>query len=461
MPRWPDWRETAMRARAASVLAAASIAMAAQAALADGVRITLDPATRYQTFSAWEAMVDVFWPKEMRSRRAEVYDRLIDEIGITRLSLGIFSGTENTDRSFDDVRAGRISQAEWRARRYATVNDDDDPGHINAQGFDFANLDWRIDSTVLPLQQRAKARGRRLEINLAYSAVTGDSHAGRSIHADPAEYAEFMLATFQHMQEKYGFVPDTVEVLTEPEGTAEWNPVLLGQAMAAMTARLKAAGFSPRLIAPSVADARNAVPWLTGIAEVPGATENLSELSYYRHRDGQRAVLEKIAATAAKLGLQTSMLEHWDDEATDKVLYADLTGANVAAWQGGSVANFYRINPARPAGPLIARENVRYFRQYSDYIRPGDRRIGASSSNRRLAAPVAFQGPDGALVIVIRVSAAGQAEIPGLPAGTYHVSYATQSGSGEIEQPFAVVDGTPLIVKMPDAGVITVTSRPD
>lgn len=461
MARWPSWRASAMRTSAARVLAAAVIAVAAQAALADGVRITLDPTKRYQTFGAWEAMVDVFWPKNLQARKDEVFDRLIDEVGITRLRVGVFSGTENTDRSFDDIRAGRISQAEWRIRRYATVNDDNDPDHINWEGFDFANLDWRIDTVVLPLLQRAKAQGSNLEINLAYSAATGKGQSGRYVHADPQEYAEFMLATFQHMKQKYQLVPDTVEVLLEPESAEEWNPALLGQAMAAMTQRLKAAGFSPRLIAPSVADARNAVPWITGIAEVPGATENLSELSYHRYRGGQRAVLEKIGATAAKLGLQTSMLELWGDEATDRALYADLTAANVSAWQGNSVSTYFRTNPARPSGPLILKENVRYVRQYTDYIRPGDTRIGAASSDSRLASPVAFVGRDGGLVVVIRVSSAGQAEIPGLPEGTYHVSYAVQSGSGAIEQPYAVTNGTPLIVELPGAGVVTVTSRPD
>lgn len=460
MPLWRYWPASAMRISAAFATAAA-IAMAGQGAFADGVRITLDPATRYQTFRAWEATVDLFWPNPMRERREQIFDRLIDEIGITRLRVGIFSGTENTDHSFDDFRTGRITNDEWRERRYVTVNDDDDPNHINWAGFDFANLDWRIDTTVLPMRERAKARGKKLEVNLNYVAFTKQNRAGRYIHTDAAEYAEFMLATFLHMQKKYGFVPDAVEVLLEPENSPEWNPELLGQAIATMTARLKAEGFSPRVIAPSVTDARNAVPWITEISKVPGAMENLKELSYHRYRGGQRQVIEKIGATAEALGLETSMLELWFDKATDQVLYSDLVAGNVSAWQGNTVATHFQINPARPAGPMIQKQNVRYFRQFSAYIRPGDQRIGAVSSDIRLAAPVAFAGPDGALVIVIRASAAGQAEIPGLPEGKYHVSYAVQSGSGMIEQPFAVIEGTPLIVDLPAAGVVTVTSRPD
>jgi hypothetical protein len=439
----------------------AGMILAAPGALAEGVRVTIDRNLRYQTITAWEASVDLFWPRELRQRRAEIFDRLADDIGITRLRVGIFSGTENTDRSFDAFREDRIGEAEWRANRYVTVNDDDDPFHINPEGFDFANLDWRIDTTVLPLRQRAQARGKTVEVNLSYMAFTGQSRPSRYIHTEPEEYAEFMLATFLHMQGKYGFVPDAVEVLHEPEHSPEWTPELLGQAIAAMDRRLKAAGFAPRVIAPSVVDARDAVPWISGIAEVPGAKEALRELSYQRKGEAGREIIEGIAEAARAMGLETSVIEFGAGRATARSLYNDLTAGNVSAWQGSAVAAHYRTSPGQPDGALILRENARYFRQYTAFIRPGDTRIGAESSDMSLAAPVAFEGPDGALVIVIRAGSTAQAEIPGLPAGVYRVSYAVQAGSGVIEQPFAVAKGTPLLVDIPGRGVITITSRPD
>lgn len=442
--------------------AVAALALSAGTAGAGGVRVTFDSARRFQTFTAWEAAADLFWPKELAPHRDEILDRLLDEIGITRLRVGIFAGTENTDRSFEAFRSGRIDSAEWRGRRNVTVNDDDDPFHINPAGFDFANLDWRIDGTVLPLRERAAARGRKLEINLAYLAFTRQNKGGTYVHTDAEEYAEFMLAAFLHMQEKYGFVPDAVEVLFEPENSPEWTPELLGRAIAAATKRLKKAGYAPRIIAPSVADARHAVPWIDGIAAVPGAMAELREFSYHRHLGGRRPVMEEIAATAGRLGLETSMLELRPDQATERVLISDLTVANVSAWQGTSVSSHFHLDRARPgAGALVLNENVRYFRQYTAYVRPGDTRIGAQSSDPALADPVAFLGPDGAITIVIRSDRPGQIEIPGLPAGTYSVSYAVEAGSGRIEQPLAVADGIPLVVDMPGKGVMTVTSRPD
>lgn len=442
------------------LLATVLVCLSAGVAAAEGVRVSFDPSQRFQTVAAWEATVDLFWPKALEPHREEIFDRLLDEIGITRLRVGIFSGAENTDGAFAAYRAGQISAEEWRRRRCVTVNDDDDPFHINPAGFDFSVLDWRIETTVLPIRERAAARGRKVEVNLNYVAFTRQNQGGPYIHTDAEEYAEFILAAFLHMQEKYGFVPDALEVLQEPENSPEWTPDLLGRAVAAATARLKAAGFAPRIIAPSVADARHAVPWIAGIAAVPGAMEQVRELSYHRYSGGRRPVMEEIAAEARRLGLETSMLEYWFDQATDRVLFSDLTVANVSAWQGNTVSTHHQIDPARPrSGALILKENARHFRQYTAYIRPGDTRIGAESSDRFLADPVAFQGPDGAIVLVIRSGRGGPIEIPGLPAGTYHVSYAVEAGSGRIAQPFAVVEGTPLIVEMPGKGVLTVTSR--
>jgi hypothetical protein len=439
---------------------ALALSLGATAALADGARITFDRSERHQTMTAWEATVDLFWPDKLTPLRDEMFDRLLDDVGITRLRVGIFSSTENTDQSFERMRAGTLSGQDYRDSRYVTVNDDDDPFHINWAGFDFANLDWRIDTTVLPLMAAAKARGKTLEFNLNYVAFTDQNKGGTYIHTDPEEYAEFMLATFLHMQEKYGFVPDDIEALLEPENSPNWTPELLGRAIAAATKRLNAAGFHPRFIAPSVTDARNAVPWIEGIASVPGALEAVREMSYHRYLGGRNPVIKDIGDTAARLGINTSMLELWFDKATYEVLYSDLTLGNVSAWQGNTVSTHFEIDPAHQNGAmLIPKENVRYFRQYTAYVRPGDTRIGAGSTNPRLAAPVAFEAPDGGITIVLKSERGGQAELSGLPAGTYYISYAVEAGSGRYEEPFAVVEGTPLIVDLPGKGVVTVSPR--
>jgi len=96
--------------------------------------------------------------------------------------------------------------------RYTKINDNDDPRVINWAGFQFSSLDWKIENLVIPLKRLFEQRGMKLFINLCYVAFTGQIRDGEYIHDNPDEHAEFVLATYLHMQEKYGFVPDTWEV---------------------------------------------------------------------------------------------------------------------------------------------------------------------------------------------------------------------------------------------------------
>ncbi len=63
----------------------------------------------------------------------------------------------------------------------------------------------------------------------------------------PAEYAEFMLAVFQHLRDKYGIVPDAIEMILEPDNGTSWTPSALGQAMVAAADRLGAGGVPSRV----------------------------------------------------------------------------------------------------------------------------------------------------------------------------------------------------------------------
>ena len=103
-----------------------------------------------------------------------------------------------------------------------------------------------------------QARGEKLYFMLAYldHGPSTWEHAGA-----PQEYAEFLLAVFQHMQSKYGFVPDAIEVVNEPDNSSvAFTPAQLGPAVAAAGQRLRAAGFDPIFVSPSTASMSRATP---------------------------------------------------------------------------------------------------------------------------------------------------------------------------------------------------------
>lgn len=448
-----------MRSLPAFLLALLLAAGPAPAAAEDAT-IRLDPATRHQTMRGWAAAVDLFWNPRLDPHVGAIFDRAVAEAGITRLQVGIFSGTENRDRSFDDFRAGRIGMADWRARRYAVVNDNDDPFLIDPAGFDFANLDWRIERVVLPLRQRLAARGEKLFLNVTYVAFTDQIRGGRyGVHLDPEEYAEFVLATWLHLREKYGLVPDTWEVILEPDLVKEWkrDPGLIGRAMVAAGRRLEAAGFRPAFVAPSVTDMANAVPYLEAALAVPGAREHLAEFSYHRYRGANAANLQAIAAAGARYGLPTAMLELFGGKATHDTLYQDLRLGQVTAWLGRALMGLYA--PA-PGGGLAPAEDVRYLLQIQRPVRPGAVRIGAVSTAVREFGPLAFVNPDGGFVVTVRATRAGTLAVTGLPAGRYRVSWAVASGSDALPAPVAVEAGGTLALAMPGAGMLTVEPAP-
>lgn len=421
------------------------------------VTVTFDPQTRFQTIRAWESTIEVFWTPDYEPFRAEIYDRIIGEVGITRLRLETFSGAENIDHSFDQFRTGAIDMDGWRARRYATVNDDADPFHINWAGFDFANLDWRIEQHLLPILERAKVHNQKIDIDFTYVAFTKQIRNGSYIHTDPEEYAEFTLAAFLHMRDKYGIVPGSFEPLLEPDNNIEWTPHKLGLAIAAATRRLNHAGFHPRVIVPSVSDIHQVLPWLDGIAAVPGAMDNVAEISYHRYHGGDPVLLKAIAARALKDGLETSMLEYWGGKATYLTLHDDLKLANVSSWQGRTVLKHHSIDLSRPVGQqLVLNDDVRYNRLYFTAIRPGCTRIAAKSTAPQEVNPLAFVYPDGTMAVVMRTEKAAAAHIKGLPEGDYWLETAFEGGGTADKVFFHVGPDHAFTASIPARGVIAI-----
>lgn len=415
--------------------------------------IRIDDQQTFQTFHDWEATAVLLGTQAEQDRRLELFDRMFQDIGVTRVRLETFAGAENPANAMRAFLAHQTDMEAWKAARYVTVNDNDDPFTLDPAGFDFFDLDYRVDHTVLPMLERARARGERLAITFTYVAFTKQVTRDQYIHTEPEEYAEFILASFLHLKEKYGIVPDYFEPLLEPDRSPFWDPVTLGRAVAAAKRRLGEAGFHPGLVLPSVADASLTLTWLDGIAQTPGALDGLSELTFHRYQGARPAVLKEIAARAAQLGVATGMLEYWFGKATHDLLFQDLTLANVSAWQPRAAYNFHKITDT---GALVLQDEMVLDRLYFQAIRPGDVRIGALSDNERQLAAVAFRKPDGHISLVLEARKAAAGTIEGLPEGDYLVE--TAEDSGLAHPPVAAhvgADGI-LDVNIQAAGVISV-----
>jgi hypothetical protein len=421
--------------------------------------ISVEPGITYQAITGWEATAWVAEPSDpaFPNYRDTLFDMLVNDIGINRVRLEVRSGVENSNDNWSDYHAGVIDYATWRSRRYATVNDNDDPDEINWTGLHFSEMDYAVDNIVIPLKQLLEARGERLFVNVNYVAFTGQiTGSGIYIHDDPAEYAEFVLAAYQHLQSKYGWVPDSWEVHLEPDNVAQWNGALLGRAIVAAADRLTSNDFTPAFVAPSNTNMANAIAYFDQMIQFRGVLQSLREFSYHRYGGVSVRNLQSIADRAAQHGLDTSMLEWWSESNTYRTLHEDLKTGNNSAWQQAVVRGFFNVDDSDPSNPKVSiNDKSKFTRQYYKFVRAGAIRIGASS-NSSVFDPLAFINEDGRYVVVVKCDGGGEFSVQQLPAGTYGVKYTTAS-QYDVDLPAQAIGiGEAVVAGIPAAGVLTV-----
>ena len=436
--------------------------------------LTIDATQQFQTIRGWEALAEA----GLESTTSQEYiNELLDatvDLGLTRLRVEVRSGYEHTRNIAQEYRDGVISNAEFRCTRYATINDNDDAFSINWRGFRFERLDGAMEALVLPLRQRLAEHGVRLWINVNYVAFTNQLCEGhRYLHDRPDEYAEFVLATYQHLRDKYGVTPDSWEVMLEPDNTREWTKEAMAEAMVRTARRLQQAGFTPSFVAPSTTLASNALNFARSIWSRETLRPLLREVSYHRYDSPGERIISDIGSFAAQNGLETAMLEKLN--AGHHELHQDLTLGRVSAWQQYALAfpppqgrdgvYYFNLRPDAPEGSRVTlMPSARYLRQYFRALRPDARRIGATSDNEDFK-PVAVRQHDGRLAVVVSANRGGQLTIRQLEPGSYRVSCWTERStlgdvSSQCDQTVQVISPGTLIINIPAAGVLSLAQNP-
>lgn len=430
--------------------------------------ITVDAAQQFQTMTGWEALAEIGQaecdPRAYASYKNNVLDRAANELGINRIRIALRNGYENPVDQFLPFKAGQLTFNQWKVFWFQVVNDNNDPFVMNPAGFNWGYLDYTMDELVVPLKQRLAARGEGFWLNLVYvGANSGDLHRD-----NPEEYAELALAAFQHLQQRYGWVPNSLEIVNEPNlGT--WNGTQVGQAMVAAKRRLNQAGFFPQLVGPTVSQAAASLPFFDQMMLVPGAAQALNEFSYHRYGTAPTATqLRGIAQRGATYGVRTSMLEHGGSGYED--LHEDLTLANVSSWEqfglafcgdrdiGGNYFPIYGASLGKNVPDVRTGAMTKYLRQYFRYVALGAVRIGATSTEAQWE-PVAFRNPNGKYTVVVKANAGGTFSVGGLPAGTYGIDYTTANAYMQALPDAAVSAGQTLTTAIPGTGVLTIFAR--
>jgi hypothetical protein len=438
--------------------------------------IRINAATRYQTIVGWEAHAQSGAGRDdFQVYASKLFDEAVFDLGITRLRVEVRASFEHTRDFADERDRGLIDDATVRCMRYTTVNDNNDPFTINWSGFRINDWGGTIADVALPIKQRVESRGEKFFLNITYVAFTDANCAGTSyVHDDsPEEYAEFVLAVYSHLRNKYNITPDAFETILEPNVSSSWNkPTLLGQSIVAAGRRLQQNGFTPSFIAPSTSVLSVATQFIDQMLQVPGAQQYITEFAYHRYdyepngnNRAPDALLRGIADRAKQRNIKTSMLERL--HAGYEELHQDLEVGQVSAWQQFALAfgagsdngdQYFLIEGTGPSATVKMGSRTLFLRQYFRYIRPGAVRVDVTSGKSEFH-PLAFINQSGKYVVVVKADAGGSFSVEGLPPGRYGITYTTATESLIGANDVTLAQGQNLSASIPAKGVITVFAK--
>ncbi len=396
----------------------------------------------------------------------KILDRMVNQLGINRIQLHIWSGTENPIDYHGQFLQGKIGYEAAKLHRYEKINDNNDPLKADLKHFQFSHLDWQIENVALPMRKLLAARGEKLYVNFTYADFKFASKPGTFSHAqNPAEYAEIIAVSFQHMKEKYGIVPDALDIVLEPDNTADWKGgKQVGRCLVAALERLKVDGF-PRsaVIAPSCANTKHSLTYFDEMIRVPHVLQWLTTLSYHRYGGDSSSNLRAIGQRAQWYHLQTGMSERL--EGNIDMLMQDLTLASASYWQQWAIAEknrdrgyfYFNVDMTDPKDPKIhLTSRSRLLQQCFRYVRLGAVRIGARSNDPQRFAPVAFADPAGKITVIVRNKSSRPFRVDGFPAGTYSITYSGPTKNNTSHAEVTITSGEAITTSGDNSGALTI-----
>lgn len=436
--------------------------------------ISIDKTITFQQIDGWEAVSNPLEASTVRDSLLPHLNALMDlaihDVGITRLRYSYKSGMEDTVDYFTRLINEEITYDEYKQHRYYKINDNDDPFSADLDGFQMSGFRDNLDKLIVPFKNKVEANGEDFYFNLCFVDFVDQSPFHHT--SDPEEYAEYMAYAWHFMDSLYGFTPDGLEVILEPDNADVWSPAHIPAALAATGDRLLDMGYSPEFIAPSLKSLLGIPNWLDDIVAHPKALDYLDVISYHRYGGNTDLVAQQqIVDLADQYGKKTSMLEYDYNGDVDGLHY-DLKHNQNTAWT--KYALMYKsdekfayvfVDDADPQNPFYGIcKQTKYLRQYFKFIRPQAIRIEATTTNDLLD-PIAFVNHTGNQVVVIKAEEGDSIVIHGLQADEYGIKYTlgnynwggVQPTHYDIDLPNQqIADGEAIAFTLPNKGVVTI-----
>ncbi|NQT36447.1 MAG: hypothetical protein HQ581_03105 [Planctomycetes bacterium] len=361
----------------------------------------------------------------------------VSQLGLNRIRLELYGCVENPVDVHGQFLNGQISYEEFKTVGSQKINDNNDPNIANPRGFHFTFIDYQIDNMILPMKRKLKANGESIRVNLClvdFNNGKDGKVSNMSLGENPAEYAELVLETFEHMRNKYGFAPDALEIVNEPNNCTDWRTrtgAKVGTCMIAAVKRLTENGFTLKeVVGPSSAEADRAIADFDQMIQVPGVSDLLTTFSYHKYSGtGTAANRQAILTRAQTHNLKTAMTEHWHDDHAK--LMDDLQEAHITYYQRWAYAaphksTYIRTDVTDPANPVFTlHDQVRAMPQVFKYVRDKAVQIEVTSGDA-----AAYINQDGRYAVIIQNATQGPHEVIGLPAGVYGITSSGRATGG-------------------------------
>ncbi|MEU4427405.1 glycoside hydrolase [Actinoplanes sp. NPDC024001] len=411
----------------------ATAAPPADSTAAAGVTVTIDPSYQQPEFQGWGTSL-VWMAEATGGYPDEIRERLVDmvfgpdglNLNIARFNIG--GGNAPTVRPY--LRPGGAVPGFWKAPQAYGPQDKewwnpDDPAH------------WDFDAD--PAQRwwvdRVKDRVTRWEAFSNsppwFQTVSGYVSGGfdpntDQIRADRADqFAEYLVRVTEHLEDAHGIAFDTIDPLNEPN-TNYWRttlgadgqptggrqegahagPALQAQVVTALKNRLATASTEALVAAP---DETNPGTFVTDWYGYPKpAQDAVSQLNVHTYGTGQRTAARDVAKAEQRPLWMSEVEGSWGNDYTSmnsglgmaQRIIDDLRELEPSAWvlwqpiedadnmvaegnlQWGSIHVPFDCTATDTLRSCPIRTNTKFdtIRNFTHYIRPGDRMVKVSDT---------------------------------------------------------------------------------
>ena len=242
--------------------------------------------------------------------------------------------------------------------------------------------------------------------------------------SDPGSYVEWAMAMLEHWR-ALGATPAYYSVINEPQVARDFPPQWLHDVVVQLGSRMRAAGLKTKLVIPDDENPIDAYRRAVAVLSDPQARQYVGAVAFHIYRVGGPSDWPKLRALASKYGLPLWMTEF------ESPAYASYPGALDWAVKMHQLLTVGSVNAVdylwgffgdwtRPATMIAMQFDNGVFRswsptpiyylmgQYSKYVRPGYRRVDASSSDQGVLVS-AYRGPKRTVVIATNTTSESRA----------------------------------------------------